>query len=86
LDAIQDDRVVVSYHAAERGRDRKIEVWQVVSESRHARLMVERPETTPNPTIELAVILIDGTRVKAVWAFIVSSNHAKLVTIHFFDR
>lgn len=86
LNAIQDDHYVVSDHADNQVRERGIMLWQVIDDTPKARLLTERPETTPNPTIELEIVLSDGNRAKAIWGLIESTNHAKLVTVHFFDR
>jgi hypothetical protein len=86
LNAIKDDCYVVSDHADTQVRERGIMLWQVIDDTPNARLLTERPETAPNPTIELEIILSDGTRAKAVWGLIETSDHAKLVTVHFFNR
>lgn len=49
------------------------------------RLIAERPETKPNPTVEVSESLPDGTEFKAVWSHLPQSDVAKLVTVHFFD-
>ena len=49
-------------------------------------LIVERPDATPNPAVEVRESLPDGTEFKAVWSHLRQSGVAKLVTVHFFDR
>jgi hypothetical protein len=49
-------------------------------------LIVECPEATPNPTVEIRECLPDGTEFKAIWSYLKQSGVAKLVTVHFFDR
>jgi hypothetical protein len=86
LAALREELYVVSDHADNQVRDRGIMIWQVVAGCEEAALLAERQQTRPNPTVELDVVLADGTRVKAVWGLIESTSHAKLVTVHFFDR
>lgn len=47
---------------------------------------MERPRARPNPVVEVAITLPDGTEAKAVWAWLRADDEAKLVTVHFFDR
>lgn len=67
-------------------RERGIIHWHVTHGVDDARLLSERPHTTPNPTVELEQILPDGAPVKAVWAYVSALDLAKLVTVHFFDK
>ncbi len=60
--------------------------WQITTGVEHARLIVERPGDKPNPIVESERILADGTPVKAVWAYLRSTDRALLVTVRFFDR
>jgi hypothetical protein len=83
--AILEDRYVVGIHAAERLEERGIMEWQVVVGIKSARLLAEKPNTRPNPSIELEQELEDGTAVKVIWSWLRQSNVAKLVTVHFFD-
>ena len=50
------------------------------------RLIAERPDATPNPTVEVRESLPDGKDVKTVWSHLRQSGVAKLVTVHFFDK
>ena len=59
---------------------------QVVAGLEEGELIVERPDATPNPAVEVRESLPDGTEFKAVWSFLRQSGVAKLVTVHFFDR
>jgi len=84
--ALEEGRYLVGVHAAIRLRQRRIEVWQVVAGTLAGRLLVERPRARPNPVVEVAITLPDGTEAKAVWAWLRADDEAKLVTVHFFDR
>lgn len=84
--ALGGDRVAVSAHAAVRMRQRRVLLWQVIAGTLDGAALRERPEAEPNPTIEVEIVLPDGARAKAVWAFLAESDFANLVTIHFFDR
>jgi len=83
---VAQEKYVVGEHAAERLEERGIMEWQVVAGLDDGELMAERPEATPNPTVEVRESLPDGTEVKAVWSHLRQSGVAKLVTVHFFDR
>ncbi len=61
-------------------------VWQLLEDLERSEVLSERPQTKPNPTIELQQTLADGTRVKSVWGYMHGIQVAKLVTVHFFDR
>jgi hypothetical protein len=84
--AVAADRYVFSAHADQRLRERRIMAWQIVAGVQHARLLQEKPLEKPNPTVELEQLLVDGTAVKVVWAWMETESAAKLVTVHFFDR
>ena len=82
---VADERYVVCQHAVERLEERGILEWQVVASLDEGRLITERPDAEPNPTVEVRQSLPDGTEFKAVWAHLPQSDVAKLVTVHFFD-
>ena len=84
--AVATERYVFSDHADNMLRERGIMHWQIVAGVEGARVLSERPQTQPNPTVELEQTLPDGTSVKAVWAYLAALDLAKLVTVHFFDR
>lgn len=84
--AIANDRYVIGQHAAERLDERGIAEWQVVAAFASGRLLSERTNTRPNPSIEVEELLADGTEVKVVWSWLSLSRVAKLVTVHFFDE
>ena len=90
LDTIQqlvaEENYVIGEHASERLEERGIMEWQVVAGLEDAELIVERPDATPNPAVEVREFLPDGTDFKAVWSHLRQSRVAKLVTVHFFDR
>ncbi len=83
---VTEEKYVVGQHASERLDERGIMEWQVVAEIEDCELIVERPDATPNPAVEVRVCLPDGTEFKAVWSHLKQSGVAKLVTVHFFDR
>lgn len=84
--AIREERYLFSDHADNMLRERGIIHWHVTHGVDDARLLSERPHTTPNPTVELEQVLPDGVPVKAVWAYVPALDLAKLVTVHFFDK
>lgn len=84
--AVSENRYVLSTHATERLRERRIPEWQAAAGVAEAQLVEERPNDLPNPSVEMRQVLPDGTPVLAVWAWLRLSNAARLVTIHFFDR
>ena len=84
--AIDADRFIVSNHADDRLRERLVELWQIISSVEDARLIDERPNDTPNPSVVLHQTLPDGTTVRVVWAYADSAGMAVLVTVHFLDR
>lgn len=75
-----------SAHADQRLRERRVVGWQVVDGLETAKLLLERPEATPNPTVEFEQLLPDGTPIMAVWSWMSQERLAKLVNLHFFDR
>jgi len=83
---IRQERYLIGEHASERLEERGILEWQAVEGVDDAELISERPDSLPNPSVELRQFLPDGTAYKAVWSLLGRSNAAKLVTVHFFDR
>ncbi len=61
--AVSEARYVVSDHADERLRERKIELWQVINGLESGKLLQERPGSAPLPTVEVEQLLADGTPV-----------------------
>ena len=49
---VAEDRFVVGLHASERLEERGIMEWQVVAGLADGKLMVERPDGTPNPALK----------------------------------
>ena len=82
---VADEKYVVGQHASERLEERGIMEWQVVAGLEDGELIVERPDATPNPAVEVRETLPDGTDFKAVWSHLRQSEVAKLVAVHFFD-
>lgn len=83
---VAEERYLIGQHAAERLEERHIMEWQVVAELESAKLLSERPSSSPNPSVEVLELLPDGTECKAVWSYLRQSQVAKLVTVHFLDR
>ena len=85
-DAVREGHYVFSAHADERLRERKIMAWQVIAAVEEAELVSERMHDLPNPSVELHMMLADGTNVHSVWAWLARSRMAKLVTVFYFDK
>jgi hypothetical protein len=83
---VAQSRYVVGQHAAERLDERGILEWQVVDGIESGILIIERPDATPNPAVEVRQSLADGSEIKAVWSYLIAANVAKLVTVHFSDE
>jgi hypothetical protein len=83
---VEEESYIVGDHASERLEERGIMEWQAVAALANGDLIVEKPKSKPNPTIEVKETLPDGTEFKAVWSWLRQSNVAKLVTVHFFDK
>ena len=83
---VAQDKYVVGEHASERLEERGIMEWQVVAGLDDGELILEKPDATPNPAVEVNELLPDGTAFKAVWSHLRQSNVAKLVTVHFYDQ
>jgi hypothetical protein len=83
---VAEEKYVVGLHTSEVLEERGIMEWQVIAGLDAGELLIERPDATPNPVVEVREFLPDGTEVKAVWALLRKSDVAKLVTVHFFDR
>lgn len=83
---VAEEKYVIGEHASERLEERGIMEWQAVTGLEDGELIAERPNATPNPTVEVREFLPDGTEFKAVWSHLRKSGVAKLVTVHFFNR
>jgi hypothetical protein len=83
---VAEEKYVVGEHASERLDERGIMEWQAVAGIDDGELIDERPDSKPNPSVEVRECLPDGTEFKAVWSHLRHSGVAKLVTVHFFDR
>jgi hypothetical protein len=84
--SVAEEKYVVGRHASERLEERSILEWQAVAGLEDAVLLLERPDSKPNPAIEVRASLPDGVEFKAVWSLLPQSGVAKLVTVHFFDE
>ncbi|HEV7281897.1 MAG TPA: DUF4258 domain-containing protein [Pirellulaceae bacterium] len=82
---VAEEKYVVGLHASERLEERSIMEWQVVAGVADGKLMAERPDSSPNPSVEIRQTLSDGTAVMAVWSHLKQSGVAKLVTVYYFD-
>ncbi|WP_152049385.1 DUF4258 domain-containing protein [Tautonia marina] len=58
---VAEDRYLVGNHASERLEERGILEWQAVSGLDDGSLIVEHPNATPHPTVEVREALPDGT-------------------------
>ena len=67
---VAQEKYVVGLHASEHLEERGIMEWQVVAELASGTLLAERPNTQPNPTVEVKELLPDGTEFKAVWSLL----------------
>jgi hypothetical protein len=83
---VREEKYIVGLHASERLEERGIMEWQVVAGMEDGKLIIERPDATPSPAVEVRESLPDGTEFKAVWSHLRQSGVAKSVTIHFFDE
>ena len=72
----------MSLHADERREERGVSAWQLVADFEDAQLVRERPGSQPNPSVVVTQLLVDGTEVEAVWAWLPQSRRAKLVTVY----
>jgi hypothetical protein len=82
---VAEEKYVVGQHASERLEERGILEWQAVAGLDDGELIIERPDATANPAVEVLETLPDGTEFKVVWSHLRQSGVAKLVTVHFFD-
>jgi hypothetical protein len=78
LKLVAEEKYVVGQHASERLEERGIMEWQVVTGLEEGELIVERPDATPNPAVEVREFSPDGTEFKAVWSHLRQSGVAKL--------
>ena len=83
---VAEEKYLVGQHAAERLEECGIMEWQAVVGLDDGVLRAERPDTSPNPAVEVREALPDGTEFKAVWPYLAQTGVAKLVTVHFFDQ
>jgi hypothetical protein len=81
--AVEKERYLVAWHADERCEERGITAWQLVAGLHDAKLIGERPQSKPNPSVVVKELLADGTQVEAVWAWLSKTRQAKLVTVYF---
>lgn len=83
---VLNGRYLVGQHAVERLDERGILEWQVVDGIENGKMLAERPEALPNPTIEVLQLLPDGTSIRAIWGYLADADIAKLVTVYFSDK
>jgi hypothetical protein len=82
VDAVEHERVLVSWHADEQCEERGITAWQLVAGIRGAKLLRERPRSKLNPSIVLLQTLENGSHVQTVWAWLTESDRAILITAY----
>lgn len=56
------DQYVVGQHASERLEERGIMEWQVVAGLDSGKLLLERPDASPNPAIEVQQLTEQNSR------------------------
>ena len=84
---VSENKYLVGLHASERLEERGIMEWQAVAGLLdRGKLVAERPDSTPNPSVEVRELLPDGTDFMCVWSILPATGAAKLVTVHFFDE
>jgi hypothetical protein len=81
--AVAEGRFLVSVHARQRLAQRKIALWQIEAGLEESTILEIRPDSEPNPSIVVEESLADGTLVTVVWAWLPTSDQAKLVTVFF---
>jgi len=81
--AVENDRLVVSWHADERCEERDVSVWQLVAGLKDSKLVSERPRSKPHPSVVVRHELPDGSEAEIVWSWLSDSGRAKLVTVYF---
>ena len=80
--AIEDGRYSSPCMPTSGARSEEITAWQLVAGFEDAQLIRERPASQPNPSIVVSQVLVDGTEVEAIWAWLSESRRAKLVTVY----
>jgi hypothetical protein len=68
VDAVSNDRVMVSVHADDRLRERHLLIWQVASGIEDGKLLHEHPNAKLFPRIEVEQLLAEAMKMKAVWS------------------
>ncbi len=63
---VAEEKYIIGQHASERLEERGITEWQAVAGLDDGELLVEKPDATPNPAVEVREHLPDGTEFKAV--------------------
>lgn len=81
--AVEREQYLFSVHARRRLEERRIAHWQVVDGVRTAEVVEGRPDDEPNPSVVVREMLVDGTEIEAVWAWLAKSRSALLVTVYF---
>jgi hypothetical protein len=81
--AIADNRFIVTVHASNQLETRRISEWQVVMGTLESKLIRERPDDEPWPSVEVSITLAAGTSAIAIWSWMERDNAARLVTVFF---
>jgi hypothetical protein len=84
-DAVRAGRFVVSQHAQQRLRQRRVQLWQVEAGVDTWTVLEVRPQDLPNPSIVCEQVLPDGTTITVIWAWDVTNSWALLVTVYFLN-
>ena len=80
--AIGDDRVAFTVHADNRIAQRGMVRWHLVESFDHGIVLQSFPQSRPHPTIKVRQVLVDGTSVVVVWAYVRSLRLASVVTVY----
>jgi len=80
--AIGEGRLAVSTHASNSLDDRGLDKWAAIAASLEADWgeAISRPSSKPHPTVELPVLLPDGSSATLICAWVEVNERAKLVT------
>ena len=74
--AIEEQRFLVSSHAARRLRERFVELWQIEAGATSWVVSEVRPNDLPNPSFVCEQTLSDGAAVTVIWAWVAESDEA----------
>jgi len=78
--AVLAGQFLVSRHARQRLAARQIRLWHIEAGVTEGTILRVDEDSEPNPTILLEQSLPDGTALHVVWAWLLASREALLVT------